>query len=208
MALHMSGEDDFKNQGREAELADDVETADMSDEDIVEFVYNSDGEEDMKATLKKLRKDLKEARAKEKEYLTNWQRERADFVNYKKDEDARKAGYGSHARERFAEDLLPVLDAYDMAFANKEAWEKVEKNWRMGVEYIHSQLLKVLSDNGIEEISTKEGDTFNAQFHEPMETIETDDTTKENTIAVIMQKGYKNGARIVRPARVKVFEKK
>jgi molecular chaperone GrpE (heat shock protein) len=106
------------------------------EDDIVEFEYNEDGEEDLKATLKKLRKDLKEARAKEREYLTNWQRERADFLNYKKDEDARRASYSSNARERFAEDLIPVLDAYDMACANKEAWEKVDKNWRMGVEYI------------------------------------------------------------------------
>jgi molecular chaperone GrpE len=178
------------------------------EEDIIEFEYNADGEEDLKATLKKLRKDLKEAREKEKEYLTNWQRERADFVNYKKDEDSRRASYSSHARERFAEDLLPVLDAYDMAFQNKEAWEKVDKNWRTGVEYIHSQLLKVLSDNGIEEIPTKEGDIFDPNLHEPMGTVEIEDEAKNHTIAQVMQKGYKNGARIVRPARVKIFEKK
>lgn len=177
------------------------------EDDIVEFEYNEDGEEDLKATLKKLRKDLKEARAKEREYLTNWQRERADFLNYKKDEDARRASYSSNARERFAEDLIPVLDAYDMACANKEAWEKVDKNWRMGVEYIHKELLRVLSDNGISEIETKEGDAFDATKHEPMETIATDDDSKEHTIASIMQKGYKNGARIVRPARVKIFQK-
>ncbi len=177
-----------------------------AEDEVVELEYNADGEEDLKATLKKLRTDLKDTRAKEKEYLTSWQRERADFLNYKKEEDARKASYSAHARERFAEGLLPVLDAYDMAFANKEAWEKVDKNWRMGVEYIHSQLLKVLSENGIEEVPTKEGDSFDANIHEPMDTIPTDNASKNHTVAAVLQKGYKNGGRIIRPARVKVFE--
>ena len=35
-----------------------------------------------------------------------------------------------------------------MAFKDKEAWEKVDSNWRSGVEYIHSQLVKTLEENG------------------------------------------------------------
>jgi glutamate synthase domain-containing protein 3 len=49
------------------------------EDDVVEFVFNDDGEEDLKATLKKLRKDVKEAKKEKEEYLGNWQRERADF---------------------------------------------------------------------------------------------------------------------------------
>ncbi len=77
---------------------------------------------------------------------------RSNFINYKKGEDERKKQTLDFAREQFVEELIPVLDAYDMAFSNKEAWEKVEKSWRMGVEYIHAQLLKVLADNGVSEI--------------------------------------------------------
>lgn len=195
-----------KDKKKEEEENNDDSSSD--DDDVVHFEYNEDGEEDIKATLKKLRKDLKEAQKEKAEYLTNWQRERADFLNYKKDDDARRASYVGYAREKFSEDLLPVLDAYDMAFANKEAWEKVEKNWRMGVEYIHQQLIGVLSENGIEEITPSVGDAFDANIHEPMETIETDDASKEHTVATLMQKGYKNGTRIIRPARVKIFELK
>lgn len=174
------------------------------DEDVVEFVYNEDGEEDLKATLKKLRKDVKEALKEKQEYLTNWQKERADFLNFKKDEAERAKVVNSVARESFVESLLPVLDAYDMAFANKETWEKVDKNWRMGVEYIHQQLLKVLAENGIEEIAVKEGDTFDPNLHQSVEIIK-DQNQAENTVAKILQKGYKNGLRIVRPARVNVW---
>ena len=177
-------------------------------DDVVEFVFNADGEEDLKATLKKLRKDLKEAKAEKLEYLTNWQRERADFQNFKKGESERISQMGGYVREKMTEDLLPVLDAYDMAFSNKEAWEKVEKNWRMGVEYIHAQLIKVLNDNGIEEIPTKVGDVFDHNIHESVENIETTEASQDNTIAQVIQKGYKAKDKILRPARVKVYEVK
>ena len=181
-------------------------TDDIHDEEVIEFEYNADGEEDVKATLKKLRKDLKEAQAEKQEYLTSWQRERADFINYKKAELEENKRRDAFIRERFAEELLPVLDAYDMAFSNKEAWEKVEKNWRMGVEYIHQQLLKVLAENGIEEIAVKVGDTVDTILHEAISTIPAENPSQDHTIAEIAQKGYRNGDRVFRPARVTVFE--
>lgn len=179
-----------------------------TEDDVVEFVFNADGEEDLKANLKKLRKDLKEAKVKEMEYLTNWQRERADFLNYKKDETTRLSRIKESVTEQFIEELLPVLDAYDLAFSNKEAWEKVDKNWRMGVEYIHQQLLKVLADNGVSTITANTGDGFDPNLHESMGTIEINGKEKEHTIAHVAQSGYKMGERVLRPARVKVFEAK
>ncbi len=176
------------------------------EDDVVEFVFNNDGEEDLKATLKKFRKDVKEAKKEKEEFLANWQRERADFVNYKKDEILRLARVKEIVVEQFVESLLPVLDAYDMAFANREAWEKVEKNWRTGVEYIHAQLLKVLTDEGVTPIQVKVGDTFNPMLHESIESIQTENKSAENTIAEIIQSGYSAGEKILRPARVKVFE--
>ncbi len=200
----MTDEQDPKLPENEAPIEHTEEDTD----DVVEFVFNADGEEDLKATLKKLRKDLKEEKAKSMEYLTNWQRERADFQNFKKGESDRISQMGGYVREKMTEDLLPVLDAYDMAFANKEAWEKVEKNWRMGVEYIHQQLIKVLNDNGIEEIPTKEGDVFDPTLHEPMQNTETEDAALDHKIAKIIQKGYKAKDRILRPARVNIYSKK
>ena len=95
-----------------------------------------------------------------------------------------------------------------MAFSNKEAWEKVDKNWRMGVEYIHQQLMKVLGENGVSEIAPKIGDGVDANMHDLIEVVHTDDKSKDHTIASVMQKGYKMKDRVVRPARAKVFEYK
>ncbi len=195
---------------KDDELKNEEVTADIApeEEDIVEFEYNADGEEDLKATLKKLRKDLKTEKTKSQEYLTNWQRERADFLNYKKDDTARLGRVKEVATEKLIEELLPVLDAYDIAFSNKEAWEKVEKNWRMGVEYIHAQLLKVLADYGVSEIAPKEGSAIDHNLHEAIEVVDATDESQDQTIAKIVQKGYKNSDRVIRPARVHVFEYK
>ena len=58
------------------------ESVENDDEEIVEFEFNDDGEEDLKKTLKKLRADLKQANKEKEEYLLGWQKERADFANY------------------------------------------------------------------------------------------------------------------------------
>ncbi len=91
---------------------------------------------------------------------------------------------------------------------DKETWEKVDKGWRTGVEYIHQQLLKVLADNGVSEIAPKEGDMADSNLHDLIDTIGTDEQAKDHTVAQVMQKGYKTGSRVVRPARVKVYERK
>ncbi len=180
----------------------------ITDDVVFEDTAEGEGEALSKDKIRKLREDLKAAQTEKTDYLTNWQKERADFINYKKGEDERKKQTLDFAREQFVEELLPVLDAYDMAFSNKEAWEKVEKNWRMGVEYIHQQLLKVLADNGVTEIAPATGDALDSTMHEAVDTIATEDESTDHTVAIVMQKGYKMRDRVTRPARVKVFEKK
>ncbi len=181
----------------------DIETSE-SDEEIVEFEFNDDGEEDLKKTLKKLRLDLKVARAEKEEYLNGWQKERADFANYKKSEDDRNAVYKENLREHILNRFLTVADSFNMAFANREAWEKVDENWRRGVEYIYSQMSSVFEEYGVKEIGV-EGEVFDPNLHESIDTIEASDKTQDHTIAKVIQKGYKMGNRVIRPARVNVY---
>lgn len=185
-----------------------MENENINDDVVFEETAEGEGEAFSKDKIKKLREDLKTAQTEKADYLAQWQKERADFINYKKGEDERKKQTLAFAREQFVEELLPVLDAYDMMSANKEAWDSVAVGWRQGVGYIHSQLLKVLAENGVSEIAPKEGEALDANLHEGVDTIPTEDESKEHTIALVMQKGYKNGDRIIRPARVKVYEYK
>ena len=194
------------------ELADSLEDTmnesveEPMDDVVFESTAEGEGEAMSKDKIKKLREELKAAQTDKADYLANWQKERADFINYKKGEEERRKQTLEFSREQFVEELLPVLDGYDMAFANKEAWEKVDKNWRVGVEYIYQQLIKVLTDMGVVEITPKVGDVPDSNLHDMIENIETDEESKDHTIAQMMQKGYKIGNKVLRPSRVKVYE--
>ncbi len=175
--------------------------------EVLEFEFNEDGEEDLKKTLKKLRTDLKEAKKEKEEYLTGWQKERAEFSNYRKQEDDRKSIYSEAMRERILMRFLTVLDSFNMAFADREAWEKVDENWRKGVEYIYSQMNGIFEEYGVKPIG-EEGETFDPNIHQSIDMVETDDKEVEHKVATVIQKGYKMGERVIRPARVNVYEHK
>jgi molecular chaperone GrpE len=190
----------------------------MNDEDIkkeenteeIDDITFVDSTEDgdalpTKDVVGKLRADLKQARADKEEYLTGWQRAKADYVNLQKELNLVRANSSVLAKERMTENLLPTLDSFDMAFANKEAWESVDKNWRMGIEYIFQQFTTNLADSGVERID-KVGVPFDPNLHESIESIPTTDQSKDHTVEEVLQAGYKIGERIVRPARVNIFE--
>lgn len=180
-------------------------TPEEAEDDVVEFEFNDDGEEDLKKTLKKLRADLKVAKKEKEEYLTGWQKERADFANYKKQEENQKSLFSEAVRERILGRFLSVMDSFNMAFANKEAWEKVDPNWRKGVEYIYNQMNTVFEEYGVKPIG-EVGENFDPNIHESIDTVPTDKKEDNHKVAAIIQRGYKLGERVMRPARVNVYE--
>jgi len=157
--------------------------------------------------IKKLKERLGKCLKENKENLLGWQRAKADFVNVKK-ENAEKAKKSSDfAKGEFIEEMLPVIDSFSMAFANKELWEKVDKNWRVGVEYIHSQFMSVLEGNGLKSI-TPIGEKFDPNFHISIEVVNTDKKKEDDLIVEIVQSGYELNGRVIRAAKVKVAQYK
>src|ERR1035437_5851218 len=175
--------------------------------EVLEFEFNEDGEEDLKKTLKKLKNDIKELKKQKEEYLTGWQKERADFANYRKQEEDRKSMFSEAVRERILTRFLTVIDSFNMAFANKEAWNKVDENWRKGVEYIYSQMNTVFEEYGVKPVG-EVGEGFDPNIHESIEMVPTDKKENDHKVSDVVQKGYKLGDRVLRPARVNVFEYK
>ena len=108
------------------------------------------------------------------------------------------------ASEGLVEDILPILDSFSMAFSNKESWEKVDANWRKGVEYIYTQLLSVLESRGLVEVGVV-GEHIDPRIHVAIETIPTDEVHKEDTVSEVVQKGYRLHSKVIRPARVKAW---
>ncbi len=205
----MSDENEVKkeeteNKPLEATRNDSTESADS---EVVEFEFNEDGEEDLKKTLKKLREDLKACKKEKEEYLTGWQKERAEFANYKKGEDSRRAMFSESVRERILTRFLTVIDSFNMAFTNKETWEKADENWRKGIEYIYGQMNAIFEEYGVKPIG-ETGEIFNPNVHQSMELVSTDKKEFDHTISHVIQKGYKLGERVIRPARVNIYEYK
>jgi len=190
---------------------EDTTIQDNHEEPIDDMVFEEIAEDGdtlpTKDVVKKLREDLKKAREEKQEYLTGWQRAKADYVNLERSEETKRKELRAHITAGFVEDLLPTLDSFDMAFANKEAWEKVDANWRAGVEYIYQQLVRTVEDYGVKKVGVL-GEVFNPTIHEAIEMVPTKQEDQDHTIASVIQYGYTAGERIIRPARVKVFEVK
>ena len=182
------------------------------EKDDVEFVEeDGEGMEISGAQkLKQLREKLKICEHERMEYLTGWQRAKADYVNLQKDEEGKRKNLRENIIIGILEDLLPTLDSFDMAFSNREAWEKVDINWRNGVEYTYQQFMNTLLNYGFKKIGDI-GENFDPNFHESIENIPLEDDPsadeKDHKIASIIQFGYQINNKIIRPARVKVYIK-
>jgi molecular chaperone GrpE len=178
-------------------------------EEVVFEETNAEGDElATKDKLKQLRSELAAEKEKSKEYLDGWQRARADLVNKDKQLAQDRMEMMKRAGERFAEAVLPTLDGYEMARRNKEAWEAVDAKWRVGIEYLFGQLQSAFEAEGLEKIEPKEGEAFNVAKMSSTEEVETDDESKDHTVAEVVQAGFAFNGRILRDAKVKVFVKK
>ncbi|PIQ92212.1 MAG: nucleotide exchange factor GrpE [Parcubacteria group bacterium CG11_big_fil_rev_8_21_14_0_20_39_22] len=190
------------NKDNDKEEADDIviEEDDSLDDSVISEEYAGD-------SIKKLRVKLKDSEEKAREYLTGWKRAQADLINARKRDEEEKRNFSRIATEDLISNIIPVLDSFTMAFSDKEAWEKADKNWRIGVEYIHSQLLKVLEDRGLSEVDPL-GQEFDPREHESSGHEDVSKIEDNNKIVRVIQKGYKLGEKSIRPARVVVGEHK
>ena len=125
----------------------------------------------------------------------------ADFENYKKRAARERQEYVAHANERLIAELLPVLDDLERALSAAEQHE--EAQLEEGVRLVHRSLASLLERNGVTAIET-EG-AFDPHVHEALLSQPSEETESGSVLDVI-QKGYKLGDRVVRPARVIVAE--
>lgn len=199
-------EDDIVLQPEEIESASKEGVYPEEIERDVEFVQSdeegmaiSDGQK-----VKDLKEKIKQLEKEKQEYLDGWQRSRADYANLQKTSDEDRKRMRGLVEENFIEDLLPALDSFSMAMSNKEQWEKVDANWRTGVEYIYQQIMNVLKDRNFAVFGAI-GDTFDPALYEAVSETETDDSSKDHTVASVLQQGYKLGDTVLRAARVSVY---
>ncbi len=162
-------------------------------------------EENATETIKKLREKLKATEKERMEYLTGWQRAKADLINARKRDEEDRKEFIKFANERLIEGLVPTLESFELAMGNKEAWEKADKNWRTGVEYIYSQLKKALEDSGLTELKPL-NQKFDHSTHEAASYEPVTDEKLDHVVVRVIQNGYYLNGKLMRPAKVVVGE--
>ena len=154
--------------------------------------------------LKKIRDELKACQKERDENLTGWQRAKADLANFRRITEEDKERDGARARGKLVKVLVPALDSFDSALTS-EGWESVDKTWREGVERTVAQLHKALESEGLERFADV-GDAFDPTQHDCMSMQHTTKEEEDHTIAQVLQKGYRIGPEVVRPAKVTVYQ--
>ncbi len=142
---------------------------------------------------------LSQARADAERYQNDYLRMAAELDNVRK----RAARETQNARqfgiERFAGELLDVVDSLEMGLAVETATAEA---LREGSEATHRQLISALEKHGVKVIEP-EGEPFDPEFHEAIST-QASDTAEPGSVLVVVQKGYVLNGRLLRPARVVV----
>ena len=135
------------------------------------------------------------------EYLDTLQRLKAEFDNYRKRAAREQSAIVSRASERLVKELIPVLD--DLERALDAAEEHEEAQLEEGVRLVQRALADALQREGLAEIETN--GKFDPHVHEALLS-QPDDEAESGDVLQVLQKGYRLGDKVIRPARVIVAE--
>lgn len=159
-------------------------------------------EEELEATesrvdtkVLKLRKELDLCKQEKQDYLDGWQRAKADYVNALKRFEEEKRGAVENGVAKAASAFLPAMDSLARAEASGELPEAFQG--------IAKQLHDAARSLGM--VQTGEvGESFNPSVHEALGQDPAASAAEDDTITAVLEKGWKAGERVIRPAKVRV----
>jgi len=148
-----------------------------------------------------LKKELEKCQREKEKFLAGWQRSRADFLNYKKEEMERMREILNYSHTDLILKILPILD--DLERGEKALPEDLRSNqFFKGILQIKNHFRDFLKSQGVEEIKTL-GEKFDPNFQEVVEEVAANE--KESGIVIEeVQKGYLIHGKVLRPAKVRV----
>ena len=124
----------------------------------------------------------------------------AEFENYKRRTAKERLDLFKTANQEVLQSLLPVLDDFDRALA--EITKSGDESLTKGVQLIHEKLKNTLTSKGLEEVSVRAGDAFNADYAEAITQIPAPSKDLKGKIVDVLEKGYKLGDKIIRFPKV------
>jgi molecular chaperone GrpE len=146
--------------------------------------------------------EREQLKAQAAENLDGWQRARAEFANYKRRIEAERAELTASAGAEALKRVLPAVDDFERAMQTLPDDLK-DNPWISGVLMVQRKLNAALEQSGIAPLVTNPGDAFDPNVHEAITHEDSDQFGSEQIIGEV-QRGYKIGDRILRPAMVRV----
>ncbi len=149
---------------------------------------------------------LADAQRERDEYLDLAKRTKADFENFRKRMTAEVQAAGTRGRSEVIREVVPVLDDLERAIqaAGLDPEGDSEDGLAHGVLLVFRSLRDSLSRNGVEAVDPA-GERFDPNAHEALSTVAADGV-ESGTVVEVLQKGYRLGEQLIRPARVVVSE--
>ncbi|USD65831.1 nucleotide exchange factor GrpE [Vibrio sp. SCSIO 43136] len=190
-------EEELKDQQTTEEQEAEVEAV-GTDADID---WN-DAQDESEAKIAELEAALVAKDAQVKEANDTVLRAKAEVDNMRRRTEQEVEKARKFALERFAGELLPVIDNLERAMQSADKENEVVAPILEGVELTHKTFVDTVAKFGLKEINP-EGEAFNPEYHQAMSIQESPDH-EANTVMMVMQKGYELNGRVVRPAMVMV----
>jgi molecular chaperone GrpE len=153
------------------------------------------------AQLLQLQQELEKAQNQTREYFEGWQRERADFSNYKRRIERDQQMLSQSLKSDVIKKYLTVVDDLERALKTRPT-DGPAAAWSNGIELIYRKLSSMLEAEGVNRMPA-ESEEFNPSRHEAISYEESPDHSAGQIIEVVQQ-GYTLGERIIRPALVRV----
>lgn len=126
---------------------------------------------------------------------------RADFDNFRKRTDRDKENWSRMALEKLINDIIPVVDHFDLGLQNA-AQHEAKAAVREGFQMVYEQLNGTLKKHGVETINAV-GEPFNPAVHEALTYAPSDEVAQEHVVFE-QSKGYMLGDKLIRAAKVVV----
>lgn len=161
---------------------------------------NENAENEDSATKESDTDELTAVKEELKQLKDSYLRKVAEFENYKKRTLKEKTELILNGSEKTIVAILPVLDDFERAMADKSDDPKVIKE---GMQLIFNKFNKILKSIGVEKIETEDKD-FNVDYHEAIAMIPTPDDSKKGKVMDCVQTGYTLNNKVIRHAKVAV----
>ncbi|WCE30359.1 nucleotide exchange factor GrpE [Vibrio sp. SCSIO 43137] len=159
-------------------------------------------QDEQEAKIAQLEAALLQSEAKVKDQQDSVLRAKAEIENMRRRTEQEIDKARKYALNKFAEELLPVIDNLERAIQAADTENEVVKPIVEGVELTHKTFIDAVAKFGLKEINP-EGEAFNPELHQAMSIQESADH-EPNSVIFVMQKGYELNGRVVRPAMVMV----